>query len=171
MSQPQTFNALLVYPRFPPSYWSLQYAIELMGKRSAMPPLGLLTVAAMFPAHYRLRLVDLNVAPLTDEDLDWADLVLTSTMIVQRRSLQEVIAQCKGELTATTDAALAIRAGMPVPFRLPIARQGIGAQGIELRDGYAGQGVEDRGALGEFRILQYHGSTLPDRRLTVQVIY
>ena len=94
--EPPVRNALLVYPRFPPSYWGFQYAIELMGKRSAMPPLGLITVAAMFPAHYRLRLVDLNVAPLTDEDLDWADLVLTSTMIVQQRSLQEVIAHCKG---------------------------------------------------------------------------
>ncbi|HXO41970.1 MAG TPA: B12-binding domain-containing radical SAM protein [Thermoanaerobaculia bacterium] len=94
--EPQARNALLVYPRFPPSYWGFQYAIELMGKRSAMPPLGLLTVAAMFPAHYRLRLVDLNVRALTDEDIDWADLVLTSTMIVQQRSLQEVIAQCKG---------------------------------------------------------------------------
>ncbi|HEX9943523.1 MAG TPA: B12-binding domain-containing radical SAM protein [Thermoanaerobaculia bacterium] len=94
MSEPQTVNALLVYPRFPPSYWGFQYALELMGKRSAMPPLGLLTVAAMFPHHYRLRLVDLNVAELTDEDLDWADLVLTSTMVVQRRSLQEVIARC-----------------------------------------------------------------------------
>jgi radical SAM superfamily enzyme YgiQ (UPF0313 family) len=94
MSEPQTFNALLVYPRFPPSYWGFQYALELTGKRSAMPPLGLLTVAAMFPDHYRLRLVDLNVAELTDEDLDWADLVLTSTMVVQRRSLQEVIARC-----------------------------------------------------------------------------
>ena len=95
MSEPQTFNALLVYPRFPPSYWGFKYALELMGKRSAMPPLGLLTVAAMFPEHYRLRLVDLNVAELTDGDLDWADLVLTSTMVVQRRSLQEVIARCK----------------------------------------------------------------------------
>lgn len=94
MSEPQTFNALLVYPRFPPSYWGFQYALELMGRRSAMPPLGLITVAAMFPDHYRLRLVDLNVAELTDEDLDWADLVLTSTMVVQRRSLQEVIARC-----------------------------------------------------------------------------
>jgi len=93
--EPPVRNALLVYPRFPPSYWGFQYAIELMGKRSAMPPLGLLTVAAMFPAHYRLRLVDLNVRALTDEDIDWADLVLTSTMIVQRRSLQEVIAHCK----------------------------------------------------------------------------
>ncbi|HEV8581606.1 MAG TPA: B12-binding domain-containing radical SAM protein [Thermoanaerobaculia bacterium] len=94
MNEMQTFNALLVYPRFPPSYWGFQYALELMGRRSAMPPLGLLTVAAMFPDRYRLRLVDLNVAELTDEDLDWADLVLTSTMVVQRRSLQEVIARC-----------------------------------------------------------------------------
>ena len=94
MSEPQSFNVLLVYPRFPPSYWGFQYSLELIGKRSAMPPLGLLTVAAMFPDHYRLRLVDLNVAELTDEDLDWADLVLTSTMVVQRQSLAEVIARC-----------------------------------------------------------------------------
>ena len=86
---------LLVYPRFPPSYWGFQYALELIGKRASMPPLGLLTVAAMFPAHYRLRLVDMNVAPLGDEDLDWADLVMTSTMVVQQRSLREVIARAK----------------------------------------------------------------------------
>ncbi|KAB2963849.1 MAG: B12-binding domain-containing radical SAM protein [Thermoanaerobaculia bacterium] len=94
MHEPQFRNALLVYPRFPPSFWGFQYALELMGKRSAMPPLGLLTVAAMFPGHYRLRLVDTNVVALTDQDLDWADLVLTSTMVVQRRSLQAVIARC-----------------------------------------------------------------------------
>ena len=86
-------NVLLVYPSFPPSYWGFQYALELVGKRSSMPPLGLLTVAAMFPARYRLRLVDMNVTPLRDEDLDWADLVLTSTMVVQRSSLRDVIAR------------------------------------------------------------------------------
>ncbi len=89
-------NALLVYPEFPPSYWGFQYALELIGKRSAMPPLGLLTVAAMFPAGYRLRLVDMNVTELTDDDLDWADLVLTSTMVIQQRSLRDVIARCNG---------------------------------------------------------------------------
>ncbi len=89
-----TLNALLVYPCFPPSYWGFQYAIELMGKRSAMPPLGLITVAAMFPSHYQLRLVDTNVTELSDQDLDWADLVLTSSMVVQQRSLREVIARC-----------------------------------------------------------------------------
>jgi radical SAM superfamily enzyme YgiQ (UPF0313 family) len=87
-------QVLLVYPEFPPSYWGFQYALQLVGKRAAMPPLGLVTVAAMFPAHYQLRLVDMNVAPLTDADLEWADLVLTSTMVVQQRSLREVIARC-----------------------------------------------------------------------------
>jgi radical SAM superfamily enzyme YgiQ (UPF0313 family) len=87
-------RALLVYPEFPPSYWGFRYALELLGKQSSMPPLGLLTVAAMFPASWELRLVDLNVEPLDDRDLEWADLVLTSTMVVQQRSLREVLARC-----------------------------------------------------------------------------
>ena len=87
-------RGLLVYPEFPPSYWGFRYALELLGKRSSMPPLGLLTVAAMFPASWELRLVDLNVEPLDDSSLEWADLVLTSTMVVQQRSLREVLARC-----------------------------------------------------------------------------
>jgi radical SAM superfamily enzyme YgiQ (UPF0313 family) len=60
-----------------------------------MPPLGLLTVAAMFPAHdWHLKVVDMNVAPLTDADLAWADYVFTSTMIVQKRSFYEVVKRC-----------------------------------------------------------------------------
>jgi radical SAM superfamily enzyme YgiQ (UPF0313 family) len=88
-------RALLVYPEFPPSYWDFRYALELLGKRAPMPPLGLLTLAAMFPEAWELRLVDMNVSSLTDEDLGWADLVLTSTMVVQQRSLREVLARCK----------------------------------------------------------------------------
>ncbi len=87
-------RALLVYPEFPPSYWGFRYALEFVGKRSSMPPLGLLTVAAMFPSSWELRLVDLNVQPLLDADIEWADLVLTSTMVVQQRSLREVLARC-----------------------------------------------------------------------------
>ena len=88
-------NALLVYPKFPPSYWGMQYALEFVGKKSAMPPLGLLTVAAMFPEEYSLRVRDMNVTPLTEADLEWADLVFTSTMIVQEQSLREVIDACR----------------------------------------------------------------------------
>ncbi|MFB3905087.1 MAG: B12-binding domain-containing radical SAM protein [Acidobacteriota bacterium] len=88
-------NALLVYPEFPPSYWGMQYALEFLGKKTAMPPVGLLTVAAMFPSEYQLRVADMNVAPLTDADIRWADVVFTSTMVVQQQSLREVIERCR----------------------------------------------------------------------------
>jgi len=88
-------NALLVYPKFPPSYWGAQYALEFIGKKSAMPPLGLLTVAGMFPSGYQLKVVDMNVDPLTEKHLEWADMVFTSTMIVQKDSLREVIERAK----------------------------------------------------------------------------
>jgi radical SAM superfamily enzyme YgiQ (UPF0313 family) len=87
-------KALLVYPAQPPTYWGGNYALEMVDIKSAFPPLGLLTIAAMFPPEYELRVVDMNVAPLTDADLEWADLVFTSTMIVQRVSLQTVIERC-----------------------------------------------------------------------------
>ena len=88
-------NALLVYPEFPTSYWSMRYALEFVGKKSNMPPLGLLTVAALFPDDYNLRVVDMNVQELTDADLDWADFVFMSAMMIQRRSLDEVVERCK----------------------------------------------------------------------------
>jgi len=56
-------NALLVYPKHPPTYWGNNYALDLLGIKAAFPPLGLLTLAAMFPSRYNLRLVDLNVTP------------------------------------------------------------------------------------------------------------
>lgn len=87
-------KALLVYPQFPPSYWSFRYALKFVGKKAAMPPLGLLTVAALFPSDWRLKVVDMNVEPLTDEHLQWADAVFTSTMLVQKVSLNEVISRC-----------------------------------------------------------------------------
>ena len=94
-------NALFVYPEFPPSYWGYKYALDFAGKKSAMPPLGLLTVAGMFPKDYQLKVVDMNVNSLTDADLNWADVVLTSTMIVQKESLYQVVQRCN-------------RAGVPI---------------------------------------------------------
>jgi radical SAM superfamily enzyme YgiQ (UPF0313 family) len=88
-------KALLVYPEFATSFWSFKYTLQYLGKKSSMPSLGLLTLAGMFPKDYHLRLVDMNVRALTDEDLHWADLVCASTMIVQRKSLADVIARAK----------------------------------------------------------------------------
>lgn len=62
-------QVLLLYPQFPDTFWSFKYALEFVGKRAALPPLGLLTIAALLPPTWSLRLVDTNVRPLTDEDL------------------------------------------------------------------------------------------------------
>lgn len=89
-------NILLVYPKVPSNtYWSFKCALKLIRKKSAMPPLGLLTIAAMFPDRYNLKLIDLNVAPLNDSDIHWADAVFISAMIVQQDSMKEVVRRCR----------------------------------------------------------------------------
>jgi radical SAM superfamily enzyme YgiQ (UPF0313 family) len=84
-------KALLVYPVFPDTYWSFRHALEFEGRRAAFPPLGLLTVSSMLPDDWERRLVDMNVEDLTTEDVEWADIVMVSAMIVQRESLEEVV--------------------------------------------------------------------------------
>lgn len=88
-------KVLLVYPEFPDTYWSFRHALRFEGKRSAFPPLGLLTVSAMLPRAWERRLVDMNVRPLTTEDIEWADAVFASAMIVQKESLRGVVDKCK----------------------------------------------------------------------------
>ena len=88
-------NILLIYPEFPDTFWSFKHALKFVRKKASLPPLGLLTVAAMLPATWPKRLVDVNVTRLTQEDLDWADCVFISAMTVQRRSAHQAIARCK----------------------------------------------------------------------------
>jgi radical SAM superfamily enzyme YgiQ (UPF0313 family) len=87
-------NVLLVYPKFPDTFWSFTYALSFIGKKAAFPPLGLLTVAAMLPEEWPKRLVDVNVESLTDKDLLWAEMVLIGGMTVQRISAKQIIARC-----------------------------------------------------------------------------
>ncbi|MBI4700131.1 MAG: DUF4070 domain-containing protein [Deltaproteobacteria bacterium] len=84
-------KVLLVYPEIPPTYWGFQHALRLAGKASSLPPHGLISVAALLPAHWELRLVDANVRPLDDGDLGWADLVLVSGMQIQKHALLDVV--------------------------------------------------------------------------------
>jgi radical SAM superfamily enzyme YgiQ (UPF0313 family) len=88
-------NVLLVSPRTPDTFWSFRHALKFVSRRASIPPLGLLTVAAMLPREWSLKLVDLNVAPLHEADLRWADYVLLSAMLVQRDSVREVAARCR----------------------------------------------------------------------------
>ena len=88
-------NILLVYPKIPDTFWSFKYALSFIGKKSAFPPLGLLTVAALLPEDWSKRLVDVNVEQLTDKDLAWADMVFVGGMAVQRKSAEAIIARCR----------------------------------------------------------------------------
>ncbi|MCW4009702.1 MAG: B12-binding domain-containing radical SAM protein [Candidatus Bathyarchaeota archaeon] len=88
-------KALLVYPSYPDTFWSFKSILPFVSKKAAFPPLGLLTVASMLPTAWEKRLVDTNVVPLCDTDLEWADIVLVSAMIVQIPSAHEIIRRAR----------------------------------------------------------------------------
>ncbi|MBE2212955.1 MAG: B12-binding domain-containing radical SAM protein [Opitutaceae bacterium] len=88
-------KVLLLYPEFPDTFWSFKHALKFVRKRASLPPLGLLTVAAMLPSAWEKRLVDLNVRTLRERDLAWADLIFISGMIAQRASVRALIARCR----------------------------------------------------------------------------
>ena len=100
-------NVLLLYPEFPDTFWSFKHALKFVRRKSILPPLGLLTVAAMLPEKWGKRLVDLNVTKLSDKDLKWADWAFVSGMIVQRETAARAIARCK-------DAGVKVIAGGPL---------------------------------------------------------
>mgnify|MGYP000650458884 FL=1 len=100
-------RTLLIYPEYPATFWSFKYALKFIHKRAALPPLGLLTIGAMLPKEWPKKLVDVNVAKLTEKDLAWADYAFISSMVVQRESAYEIIARCK-------EANLKVIAGGPL---------------------------------------------------------
>jgi radical SAM superfamily enzyme YgiQ (UPF0313 family) len=100
-------RVLLIYPEFPDTFWSFKHALPFVRKRASLPPLGLLTVAALMPGGWEKRLVDLNVRQLMPRDLEWADMAFVGAMTVQRASAREVVARCKA-------AGLTVVAGGPL---------------------------------------------------------
>ncbi len=100
-------KVLLVYPKFPDTFWSFQHAIKFIRKKAVLPPLGLLTLGAMLPEEWSKRLVDINVTRLTETDLAWADCVFISAMAVQRESARRIITRCR-------EAGVKVVAGGPL---------------------------------------------------------
>lgn len=84
-------RVLLINPEFPDSFWSMQDFCEIAGCKTLLPPLGLITVAALLPGDWQFRLADLNTRPLRADDWDWAEMVMLSGMIVQRDGLISLI--------------------------------------------------------------------------------
>ena len=87
-------NILLVYPEYPHTFWSFKHALKFISKKAAFPPLGILTVASMLPEEWNKKLVDVNVRGLKDKDIEWADIVFISAMIVQKDSTRKIIGRC-----------------------------------------------------------------------------
>ncbi|MBN2032691.1 MAG: DUF4070 domain-containing protein [Deltaproteobacteria bacterium] len=100
-------KVLLVYPEFPDTFWSFKHALKFIRKKASLPPLGLLTIAAMLPGEWPKKLLDTNVTKLTEEDLSWADCAFIGGMAVQRDSARRIIARCK-------EAGLKVIAGGPL---------------------------------------------------------
>ena len=78
-------RVLMIYPQFiPNSFWNYTEACKLVGAKYPAAPLGLITVAAMLPQDWDIRLINRNTEALTDADLDWADLVMLGGMLNQQ---------------------------------------------------------------------------------------
>src|SRR5258705_1683266 len=93
-------RVLMVYPRFGShSFWSYHASCEFIGAKYPTAPLGLITVAAMLPPSWDVRLVNRNTEELTDDDLQWADMVMTGGMMVQQPDTLRIIEMCRARRT------------------------------------------------------------------------
>src|SRR5574340_923477 len=91
----ERMKILMLYPKFPDTFWSFKHAIKFVSKKASVPPLGLITISSMLPTDWQKKLVDLNIQPLKSSDIQWADMIFISAMNVQRSSVVEVVRQCK----------------------------------------------------------------------------
>ena len=88
-------NILLVYPKYPDTFWSFKHALKFVSKKASFPPLGLLTVAALLPKDWYKKIIDMNATKLMNNDIHRADLIFISAMSIQSESTDEVIERCK----------------------------------------------------------------------------
>jgi radical SAM superfamily enzyme YgiQ (UPF0313 family) len=94
-------KVLLVWPKFPPSFWGFEGVLQMLPEAAMTPPLGLITVAALCPPEWTLRLLDHAFDEIRDEDLRWADLVMVSAMHAQRADAVDVCRRAKAVGTRT----------------------------------------------------------------------
>ncbi len=121
-------KVLLVYPLFPQTFWSYERVLSLIGRKALMPPLGLVTVAALLPREWELRLVDRNVRPATEDDWAWADVVMLSAMIVQKGDFLDQIREAKRR-------GKCVAVGGPYPTSVPREAEAAGADYLVLDEG------------------------------------
>ena len=121
-------KVLLVYPLFPKTFWSYEKILELVNRKVLLPPLGLITVAAILPQEWNYKLVDRNVRSITEAEWGWADMVILSAMIVQKDDLLSLIKESKRR-------GIKVACGGPYPTSMPQDPQGAGVDYLILDEG------------------------------------
>ena len=97
----ENLNVLLIWPRFPPSFWGFEGVLQMLPEAAMTPPLGLITVAALCPSSWKLRVLDHAFEEVRDEDLAKADLVLISAMHAQRTDAVDLLRRARAAGTRT----------------------------------------------------------------------
>jgi len=121
-------RVLLLYPQFPKTFWSFEKILELIDRKVLLPPLGLITVAAILPQQWEFKLVDHNVREVTEAEWQWADLVILSAMIVQKQDLLAQIQEAKRR-------GKRVAVGGPYPTSVPEESLNAGADYLILDEG------------------------------------
>jgi radical SAM superfamily enzyme YgiQ (UPF0313 family) len=121
-------RVLLLYPQFPKTFWSFEKILELIDRKVLLPPLGLITVAAILPQTWEFKLVDHNVREVTEAEWAWADVVILSAMIVQQQDMLALVRECKRR-------GKKVAVGGPYPTSIPEDALEAGADYLILDEG------------------------------------
>lgn len=121
-------KALLLYPQFPQSFWSYDRFLEIAGLKASIPPLGIITVAALLPQDWEIRFCDRNVNLETDADWQWCDIVILSAMLAQKSDFHALIRKA-------VRLGKKVAVGGPYPTSVPQAALDSGAHYLILDEG------------------------------------
>lgn len=121
-------KALLLYPKFPQSFWSYDRTLAMAGLKAHIPPLGIITVAALLPQDWQIRFYDRNVDLETDADWEWCDLVILSAMLVQKSDFHALIQKA-------VRLGKKVAVGGPYPTSVPQDALNSGADYLILDEG------------------------------------
>lgn len=121
-------RSLLVYPLFPKTFWSYEKILDLVNRKVLLPPLGLITVAAILPQAWEFKLVDRNIRAVTEDEWDWAELVIFSGMIVQKADMIALVQEAKRR-------GKRVAVGGPYPSSMPQEMRESGADYLILDEG------------------------------------
>ncbi len=121
-------KTLLLYPKFPQSFWSYDRFMKIAGLKAVLPPLGMITVAALLPKNWEIRFYDRNVNLETEADWKWCELVILSAMLVQKPDFHALIQKA-------VRLGKKVAVGGPYPTSIPQDALECGAHYLILDEG------------------------------------